>query len=135
MSHNHYHFNRRGGGLRTPVIALPRPSGFNFTARTRGIDSGVPSLVSAPATISATTLHKFHRPALTRAPARPVSQLSISFVGLLDVEVRLTVRERLQTLVFASALGLQADRLADFTAEEDEKLRRFQTAYDANRTI
>jgi hypothetical protein len=49
--------------------------------------------------------------------------------------VRLTAREKLQTLVLASAVGLQADRMAEFTEQDNEKLRQFQSAYDANRTI
>ncbi len=52
----------------------------------------------------------------------------------LDVHVRLTVREKLQTLVFSSAIGLRVDRTATFTEREIESLRQFQAAYDANFT-
>ncbi|KAK3903214.1 hypothetical protein C8A05DRAFT_43509 [Staphylotrichum tortipilum] len=56
-------------------------------------------------------------------------------IGILDVHVRLSVREKLQTLVFASAIGLKADLMADFTEQEVESLRQFQAAYDANRAV
>jgi hypothetical protein len=39
----------------------------------------------------------------------------------------------LQTLVFTSEMGLKADPMADFTEQEEESLRQFQAAYDANR--
>ena len=54
--------------------------------------------------------------------------------GLLEVEVRLTARQKFQKLAFGSALGLRADRMGDFTEQETETLGQFQTAYDANRT-
>lgn len=53
--------------------------------------------------------------------------------GILDVEVRLTAQEKLRTLVLASALGLKADRTADFIKQEKEALRQFQDAYEAYR--
>lgn len=70
-----------------------------------------------------------------RAPPQAPAQAPSAGAGLLNVEVRLTTREKLQIQVLASALGLRADRMADFTEQENEKLRQFQIAYDANRTI
>jgi hypothetical protein len=67
-----------------------------------------------------------------QSPTRPAAAVE---TGLLDVEVRLSIQEKLQTLVLASALGLKADRMADFTEQEEEALRQFQTAYDENRAI
>jgi len=112
--------------LRVPLATHSHP---------RTTDSGVPSLVSATETISATTSEESRRAApsvQTRAQAR---QAGPTGTGMLDVEVRLTVQEKLRTLVFASALGLKADRTADFTQREEEALRRFQAAYDADRII
>jgi len=70
-------------------------------------------------------------------PAQNVAQTQNAVaagISILDVHVRLTVREKLQTLVFASAMGLKADLTADFTPQELESLRQFKAAYDAHFT-
>ncbi len=131
--------------LQIPPPSRPRPSWSTFG--TRGTDSGVPSLVLASATVSATTSEESGRPPAPTAPApappplqaplqtsAATSQAAVTRTGLLEVEVRLTARQKLQTLALGSALGLSADRMGDFTEQEIETLGQFQTAYDANRT-
>lgn len=121
-----------------PPAPRPLPAGYprlsESTVDPRGTDSGVPSLVPPSATVSATTSEESRRAVPpVQTPARTL-EAAATGTGILDVEVRLTIQEKLLTLVLASALGLKADRMADFTEQEGERLRQFQTAYDANRT-
>ncbi|KAK4209190.1 hypothetical protein QBC37DRAFT_450942 [Rhypophila decipiens] len=53
--------------------------------------------------------------------------------GLLDVQIRYTIRERLEQLEFASKLGLKADMSADFMPEEMQMLRDFSTEIEHKR--
>ncbi|KXX80585.1 hypothetical protein MMYC01_202708 [Madurella mycetomatis] len=117
------------------LLPAPRPRPSESTVDPRDTDLGVPSLVSASATVSATTSEELRRVAPPVQNPAQALQASATGTGVIDVEVRLTIQERLQTLVLASALGLKADRMADFTKQEEEALRQFQAAYDENRTI
>ena len=52
---------------------------------------------------------------------------------LADVEIRFTIKERLERLEFASKLSLKADNSADFTEEEIRKLRQLTAEYTLRR--
>jgi hypothetical protein len=121
--------------LQSRRVPDSRPRPAKPTVGPRDIDSSVSGVTSpsVSATVSATPSHESSRAAPpVQSPTRPAAAVE---TGLLDVEVRLSIQEKLQTLVLASALGLKADRMADFTEQEEEALRRFQTAYDENRAI
>jgi len=57
-----------------------------------------------------------------RSQAAPATEI--------PVEVRLSIPERLRTLVLASSLGLKADPMVDFTESDKQKLHQFQREFN-----
>ena len=92
--------------------------------------AGAGPVTPAPAALATTTL-------ITAAPAPATAATAASVATAapveLDVQVPLSIRDRLKTMELASSLQLKADLTAIFSAEEDRKLQAFMAEFNRRR--
>ena len=70
---------------------------------------------------------------LTPTTTSPATKRKGKDPEVVDVQVRFTIKERLERFEFASKVGLKAHKSGDFSEEEVRQLRRFQEKYNARR--
>jgi len=136
-------WHRRSDRYEPPRLPHLLPNDGELRPRqSTAADSGIDAGTTTPVTVSASAASRETRrsglskrrqqPGTASADTSSAAELQAQIVPVsgIPVEVRLRVLDRLRKLELASSLGLRADRMAEFTASEQQKLVQFQLEFN-----